>query len=91
MPEDYESDPQPSSKPAYRSDLNEMAAAVAAAICMWMLATLSVLIAGYHGSGPTNAINLLVVVAGVLGFVGRRWQLGRRYRCASRARALTPR
>lgn len=90
MSEEYESDPLPFAKPApnCESDFNEMAAAVGAAICMWASATLIAIIAGYHGSGPTNVINLLVVGAGVLGFLGRRWQLGRRYRCASRTRLL---
>jgi hypothetical protein len=55
-----------------------MAAAIAAAISVWALATLIAIIAGYHGSGATNTINLLVMVSGGLGFVGRRWQLGRR-------------
>jgi len=64
MPEEYESDPHPCSKPAGHSDFNEMAAAVAAAISVWALTTLVALLAGYHGSGPTNAINLLVVLAG---------------------------
>lgn len=86
MSEEYESDPHPCSKPAGHSDFNEMAAAVAAAICVWALTTLVALLAGYHGSGPTNAINLLVVLAGALGFAGRRWQLGRRYRAVHRAR-----
>jgi len=88
MSDDYENDPHPCPESAPESDFNEMAAAVAAAICMWALATLSAVIAGYHGSGPTNAINLLVVVAGALGFVGRRWQLGRRHRGGSRTRPL---
>ncbi|MDQ7913569.1 hypothetical protein RCF34_10660 [Pseudomonas sp. 102515] len=78
MPEEYESDLRPYSKSARKSDFNEMAAAVAAATSAWALATLVAVIAGYHGSGPTNTINLLVMVSGGLGFVGRRWQLGRR-------------
>ncbi|WP_208694773.1 hypothetical protein [Pseudomonas oryzihabitans] len=78
MPEEYESDSRPSSKAARTSDFNEMAAAIAAAISVWALATLIAIIAGYHGSGATNTINLLVMVSGGLGFVGRRWQLGRR-------------
>lgn len=91
MSEEYESDPLPSGKSVRESDFNEMAAAVAAAIGMWALATLTAVVGGYHGSGPTNAINLLVVVAGVLGFGGRRWQLGRRQRAASRARTFAQR
>lgn len=86
MPEEYESDPYPRWKPAGHSDFNEMAAAVAAAISVWALTTLVALLAGYHGSGPTNAINVLVMVAGALGFIGRRWQLGRRCRSVHRAR-----
>ncbi|WP_133859401.1 MULTISPECIES: hypothetical protein [Pseudomonas] len=78
MPEEYESDIRPYSRSARKSDFNEMAAAVAAAISVWALATLIAVIAGYHGSGATNTINLLVMVSGGLGFVGRRWQLGRR-------------
>ena len=90
MSEEYESDPPPFAKPApaANSDFNEMAAAVAAAISMWAMATLIAVVAGYHGSGPTNAINLLVVGAGVLGFIGRRWQLGRRHRCTPPTRPL---
>ena len=78
MPEEYESDSRPSSQAARTSDFNEMAAAIAAAISVWALATLIAIIAGYHGSGATNTINLLVMVSGGLGFVRRRWQLGRR-------------
>ena len=69
-----------------RPELNEMAVAVAATIVIWALATLVVVIAGYHGSGPTNAVNLATVLAGIAGFIGRRWQLGRRYRAANRCR-----
>jgi TRAP-type C4-dicarboxylate transport system permease large subunit len=69
-----------------RPELNEMAVAVAATIVIWALATLVVVIAGYHGSGPTNAVNLATVLAGIAGFIGRRWQLGRRYRAANRRR-----
>ncbi|MDR6229950.1 hypothetical protein QE444_002307 [Pseudomonas sp. SORGH_AS199] len=78
MPEEYESDIRPCARSVRKSDFNEMAAAVAAAISVWALATLIAVIAGYHGSGATNTINLLVMVSGGLGFVGRRWQLGRR-------------
>lgn len=78
MPEEYESAIRPYSRSARKSDFNEMAAAIAAAISVWALATLIAVIAGYHGSGATNTINLLVMVSGGLGFVGRRWQLGRR-------------
>lgn len=69
-----------------RPELNEMAVAVAATIVIWALATLVVMIAGYHGSRPTNAVNLATVLAGIAGFIGRRWQLGRRYRAANRCR-----
>ncbi len=78
MSEDYESDSNPLAKPGRAADFNEMAAAVAAAICVWAVATLVAVVAGYHGSGPTNTINLLTVLAAAVGFVGRRWQLGRR-------------
>lgn len=69
-----------------RPELNEMAVAVAATIVIWALATLVVVIAGYHGSRPTNAVNLATVLAGIAGFIGRRWQLERRYRTANRCR-----
>lgn len=73
--DDYESEPYPALQRRPTADFNEMAMAVAASISMWALATLIAILAGYHGSGPTNTVNLLTVLAGILGFGGRRWQL----------------
>lgn len=91
MAEEYESHLQPFSQPACESDFNEMAAAVATAICMWALTTLIAVVGGYHGGVVTNTINLLVVAAGALGYLGRRWQLRRRYRSGRRTRAFPQR
>ncbi|APQ14294.1 hypothetical protein SB18R_08670 [Pseudomonas oryzihabitans] len=75
LEEDYENEPLPAARRAPASDLNEMAVAIASAISMWALATLVAFAAGYHGSGPTDRVNLLTISAGLLGFVIRRWQL----------------